>query len=104
MIIMVPFYLSIYLAPVGNILLRTKLFPFFIILGSFFLFFGVILRIVGPLTIKNKFSMKIEADSNCLVQSGIYKYIRHPLYLAVLIISLSGSIIFSCRFNWIIVT
>jgi protein-S-isoprenylcysteine O-methyltransferase Ste14 len=73
-------------------------------MGSSFLIFGVILRILGLLTIKNNFSMKIEADSsNCLVQSGIYKYIRHPLYLAILIISLSGSIIFSCIFNWIIV-
>jgi protein-S-isoprenylcysteine O-methyltransferase Ste14 len=104
MIIMVPFYLSIYLAPVENIVVRTKLFPSFIILGSFLLFLGLGLRITGLLTIKNNFSMLIEADdSNRLVRSGIYKYIRHPLYLAILIISLSGSIIFSCIFNWIIV-
>jgi protein-S-isoprenylcysteine O-methyltransferase Ste14 len=84
--------------------LRTKLFPVFIILGSSFLILGIILRILGLLTIKNNFSTRVEADNtNYLVQSGIYKNIRHPLYLAILIISSSGSIIFSCVFNWIIV-
>lgn len=103
-IIMVPFYLSIYLAPVENVLSEIRLFQVSVILGFVVLFFGVILRIIGLITIKNNFSMAIEADkSNRLVLSGIYKYIRHPLYLAILIISSSGSIMFACRFNWILV-
>jgi protein-S-isoprenylcysteine O-methyltransferase Ste14 len=102
--IMIPFYLSIYLAPVENILVQKNLSYILIMTGFSILLVGVIIRISSLLTLKQNFSLAIESDTtNFIVAKGLYKYIRHPLYLAVLVISMSGCIIFSCIIIWIFV-
>ena len=100
--ILLPFYLSIYLAPVEHILLKYNLHTYMVLTGFLLLFFAVILRITAMLTIRINFSMHVEAGKdNYLVIHGIYKYIRHPMYLALLLMSVSGNIIFSSRIVWI---
>ena len=55
-------------------------------LGGFILLFGII---IGLLAIKEhkrgNFNIRPDIKENCeLVTSGIYKYVRHPMYLSVL--------------------
>jgi len=100
--ILFPFYLSIYLAPVEFILLKPGIYSFMIITGFTILILGIALRIIAMVTLRNNFSMAIESnDTGGLVVNGIYAYIRHPLYLGSLLISFSGSIIFSCLVCWL---
>lgn len=104
MSILIPFYLSIYMPPAEHFVMKHKLYYVLIIIGFILLITGILLRICSFLTLKRNFSLAIEADrSNKLVVNGIYSHIRHPLYLASLITSLAGSIIFSCILTWIFV-
>jgi protein-S-isoprenylcysteine O-methyltransferase Ste14 len=100
--LIIPFYLAIYLSPVEFVLRGQKLNPAMIFSGFMLLCAGIIIRLAGLLKLKNNFSTAIETRNNSnLVTTGIYRYIRHPLYLASFMISAAGSLIFSCLFTWI---
>lgn len=76
---MVPFYLSIYLAPIEHILIKNNLHFILIAVGFTILILGIILRILALLKLRENFSMVVESsDKNSLVVNGMYKYIRHP--------------------------
>lgn len=101
-LIMVPFYLSIYLAPIEHILIKNNLHFILIAVGFTILILGIILRILALLKLRENFSMVVESsDKNSLVVNGMYKYIRHPLYMASLFIAVSGCILFTCIITWI---
>lgn len=51
------------------------------------------ITISSLLTLKNKFSILPEANS--LVNKGIYKYLRHPLYFAYILSMISSMLIFN---------
>jgi len=57
---------------------------------------GYIIRVISIRTLKNKLSWRIFTPSN-LVMKGIYKYIRHPMYLGGLIMGLGIFLFFT---NW----
>jgi protein-S-isoprenylcysteine O-methyltransferase Ste14 len=100
--IMIPFYLTVYFAPIENILVRNKLYLTLIAIGFSILIFGIFLRILSLLKLRENFSMVVESgDKNSLIVGGLYKYIRHPLYLATILIAVSGCLIFTCYFTWI---
>ncbi len=102
--IMVPFYLSVYLAPLEYVLLNYRLNAFLIASGFSIFGAGAVLRITALVTLGKNFSVVLKfGDNTRLVVTGIYRYIRHPLYLAVLLISVSGSAIFSCRITWVFI-
>jgi protein-S-isoprenylcysteine O-methyltransferase Ste14 len=102
--IVVPFYLSLYLTTLEYWLTKPELHIGTIIAGFALLYFGIILRIIALLTLSQGFSTAIEAKADSkLVTSGVYKYIRHPLYSTVFIMAMSGSIIFSSTYCWLIV-
>ena len=101
LLIMLPFYLCIYLAPVECLLLGYAFHNALIILGFTMFAAGLILRILAFLTLGRNFSVAVKfSDQSRLVESGVYRYIRHPLYLALILISSSGCLVFSCRFAW----
>jgi len=101
-LIMVPFYLCIFLAPVENIVFERGLHYGAIITGLILLVAGIIIRIISVVTLGKNFSFVVEAGSeNRLVTKGIYRHLRHPAYLASLLLSVAGCVIFSCVFAWI---
>ena len=104
MLFVIPFYLCVYLSPLEYILLKPELVMIRIVGGYFIFYLAIITRFISYKTIGNNFSVGIEVkgDSNLMV-NGIYKYIRHPLYFSIFMISVSGTIIFSCLFMWIFV-
>jgi protein-S-isoprenylcysteine O-methyltransferase Ste14 len=104
LLIMVPFFLVLYLSPVEYLQFGYPLHRFPVFLGFLVLLTGVAVRIAAMVTLRRNFSVAIkQSDQNQLVVNGIYRYIRHPLYLALLIISCSGCIVFICRLAWILV-
>ena len=101
-LIMVPFYLALDLAPIEYIIINNKLYVLLIVIGFLILILGVSLRILSLLKLRENFSLIIESgDKNFLIADGIYKHIRHPLYLASLFIAASGCIIFTCIITWL---
>ena len=84
------FYMSIYLAPAEHVILKTSLHTGLIITGFLFLITGIILRILSLAKLGNNFSIFVEAgEENSLVTGGLYRYIRHPLYLTSLMLAVS---------------
>lgn len=103
-LVMIPFFLSIYLAPAEYLLLKPgSHFPL-IIVGFIVLLLGVILRLWSMIILNKSFSVFIGSrEDNKLVMFGPYRLIRHPLYLASIIMSISSCVIFSCVIVWIFV-
>jgi protein-S-isoprenylcysteine O-methyltransferase Ste14 len=74
------------------------------------LIFGIILSSIATVVnakaridIKNGYSMLIEKlDDHKLITTGIYKYIRHPIYTAVLLITLSACIALEGKWSLIL--
>lgn len=64
-----------------------------IFLGTFFIIIGVLMRIMGFIELKDKNYWRI-ISKNYFIESGIYKYIRHPMYSGSIIIFLGLCIIF----------
>lgn len=102
--IVVPFYMSLYLTTFEYWLAKPLLHTGTLVAGFVLLYLGIIFRIVALLTLRQGFSRAIEAKADSkLVTSGVYKYVRHPLYSTVFIMAMSGSIIFSCTYCWLLV-
>lgn len=64
-----------------------------IILGTLFIIIGAIVRVFGFIELKDKCYWRI-IPKNYFIESGIYKYIRHPMYSGSIIIFLGLCIIF----------
>jgi protein-S-isoprenylcysteine O-methyltransferase Ste14 len=68
-------------------------------IGFLLIFIGLIVRIKSILTLKQQFTYTVtKIDNHELIESGLYKKIRHPGYLGQLIIFLGISTSLS---NWI---
>jgi protein-S-isoprenylcysteine O-methyltransferase Ste14 len=61
-------------------------FPILSYLGFFLIFLGVAIHWIGILTLKRQFAtMVVVSEGHKLVDTGIYKFIRHPIYTAILL-------------------
>ena len=86
----IPFFLLL-LLPI-YFLFVDQYTPRIVNIVVFFLLFlaGVLIRLKGYIDLGTNFSDKVELKSNqILVNYGIYKYIRHPLYLASFLMIIS---------------
>lgn len=71
----------------------------FFAIGSVFAIIGLIIRVTSILTLKQQFTYTVtKIDNHELVETGLYKSIRHPGYLGQLIIFLGISTALS---NWL---
>ncbi len=71
----------------------------FFVIGSIFAIIGLIIRVTSILTLKQQFTYTVtKIDNHELIETGIYKIIRHPGYLGQLIIFLGISTSLS---NWL---
>jgi protein-S-isoprenylcysteine O-methyltransferase Ste14 len=71
----------------------------FFVLGSILILIGLIVRVTSILTLKKQFTYTVtKVDNHELVETGLYKNIRHPGYLGQLIIFLGISV---CLSNWL---
>jgi protein-S-isoprenylcysteine O-methyltransferase Ste14 len=71
----------------------------FFIIGSVVTITGLIIRILSIIKLKHQFTYTVtRIENHELIESGLYKVIRHPGYLGQLIIFLGISI---CLSNWL---
>jgi len=78
-----------------------RLYPWdtFFITGAILVIVGLIIRISSILTLKEQFTFTVtKIENHALIETGLYKMIRHPGYLGQLIIFLGISTSLS---NWI---
>jgi protein-S-isoprenylcysteine O-methyltransferase Ste14 len=67
----------------GNL---SNLYPFMVILGCILLAAGIIIRIIAVATLNTQFTIQVSIqDKHELVENGIYRQIRHPAYLGLLL-------------------
>lgn len=78
---------------------RVHLWDIFFIIGFVLIALGLTIRILSILTLKQYFTYSVaKVDDHKLIQTGLYKVIRHPGYLGQLIIFIGISISLS---NWL---
>jgi protein-S-isoprenylcysteine O-methyltransferase len=69
------------------------------IIGSVLALIGLIIRVTSILTLKKQFTYTVtKIDNHELIETGVYKFIRHPGYLGQLIIFLGIATALS---NWL---
>jgi protein-S-isoprenylcysteine O-methyltransferase Ste14 len=74
-------------------------FPIISYVGFFLIFLGIVVNWTGILTLKKQWSsVVIIKDNHQLIDHGIYKYIRHPIYSAVILVLLGFCLALA---NWI---
>lgn len=71
----------------------------FFVIGMTLIIFGFMIRIFSILTLKQYFTYSVaKVENHKIIETGLYKYIRHPGYLGQLMLFLGISISIS---NWI---
>ena len=71
----------------------------FIIIGAILILSGLIIRISSIITLKRQYTYTVtRIEDHKLIESGLYKFIRHPGYLGLLTIFLGISTALS---NWL---
>ncbi len=71
----------------------------FFIIGTILALIGLIIRVTSILTLKQQFTYTVtRIENHELIETGLYKRIRHPGYLGQLIIFLGIS---TCLSNWL---
>ena len=71
----------------------------FFVIGSVLEIIGLIIRVNSILTLKQQFTYSVtRIENHELIETGLYKHIRHPGYLGQLIIFLGISVTLS---NWL---
>jgi protein-S-isoprenylcysteine O-methyltransferase len=77
----------------------SALFPFLGYLGCLFIAFGVTIRFIAVTTLKQQFTTKVSIiERHKIVETGIYKMIRHPAYLGYLASLLGIGLVLG---NWV---
>ena len=71
----------------------------FFVIGSFLVLTGLIIRVTSIMKLRQQFTYTVtKIENHELIETGLYKIIRHPGYLGQLIIFLGISI---CLSNWL---
>jgi protein-S-isoprenylcysteine O-methyltransferase len=74
-------------------------FWFMVYLGCLFIAFGVTIRLIAVTTLKQQFTTKVSIiEGHKIVETGIYKIIRHPAYLGYLAVMLGIGLVLG---NWV---
>jgi len=72
--------------------------------GIFLIVIVLVVRWIAILTLKKSFTVQVAVSENQqIVQSGIFKYIRHPSYLGSLISFFGLALVFNNRLTLIII-
>jgi protein-S-isoprenylcysteine O-methyltransferase Ste14 len=99
-----PYILSVIVSILEYELTDIKTVWFLSLLGVFFFIIGSTIQISGLIKLGDKFSNVVELQNDHdLVKSGIYKIIRHPIYLGIILMSFSSILILNTIYPLIFV-
>jgi protein-S-isoprenylcysteine O-methyltransferase Ste14 len=84
--IVLPFFATMFVSILEAVQTNHHWNRIFFVVGIILLLLGIFVRLMALIQIGKGFSVKIEKSiDQCIVMDGIYKYVRHPLYLASII-------------------
>jgi protein-S-isoprenylcysteine O-methyltransferase Ste14 len=73
------------------------------IMGFAMLFYGLGIFAAGRISLGKQFSFKVRVrPDHRLVTSGLYSYVRHPIYLGVILYALSAPIILESLYGFVV--
>jgi len=73
------------------------------VLGLILFLIGLTIRLIGKRTLGKYYSYALKTSPDHeLIQKGLYRYIRHPIYLAVIIYGLGVPLFFSSLYGFIL--
>jgi protein-S-isoprenylcysteine O-methyltransferase Ste14 len=76
----------------------------FMISGIIICILATIIRLKGHFDLGRGFSTRVEKQGNHkLVTTGIYRFIRHPMYLAIILLLTGSCIMLKAVFSWVFV-
>jgi protein-S-isoprenylcysteine O-methyltransferase Ste14 len=100
-LIAVPYYLVMAGPLVEHLYLQWEGGYWHWILGGMWFVGAIFFRVRGHLDLQRGFSMAIEeVEQARLVQTGLYAYIRHPLYLGNLCLFVACPLFMATRYCW----
>jgi protein-S-isoprenylcysteine O-methyltransferase Ste14 len=80
---------------IGLLSLNIKLALLVATIGAAFILMGTIINIMGRLKLKGNWSNQIRIyENHTLIKTGIYRYIRHPLYSSTILMIYGFSFLF----------
>jgi len=94
--IMCSYWLAMGIAVIDAVKINHHWYTGISIFGILIILIGMILRILGLIKLGKGFSVKVERnEGQVLVTNGLYKVVRHPLYLATLL-QITGTLLMLC--------
>ena len=101
-LIVIPFLLVLVGPPMEYLYFRREPGSLTLILGALFFLLGTLFRAKGRTDLQRAFSVFIEnRPGHDLVESGLYKAIRHPLYLGDIFLFVACSLFLGAQVPWI---
>jgi len=97
-------FLAVLAAPFGeHLCCRTVPHTGEMVTGSLFLLAGTVIRARGLVDLGRNFSMAIEKlPGHSLVAKGLYRCLRHPLYLGNILLFLACPLMLGGRWSWLV--
>ena len=87
--------LTIFLVRLNWFIIPQPWFTLTSYLGLFLYTIGISFRYIGTLTLGKYFTRNVEIENNHqLISTGLYKYLRHPLYLGLFLLGISTSLVY----------
>lgn len=101
--ILITFIFTLTAIPFESLYFQRPINHWLFWLGVTLCIFALFIRVKGQLDLRYGFSTRIEKQENHkLVTAGLYSIVRHPLYLAMILLLIGANIMLSARYSWII--
>jgi protein-S-isoprenylcysteine O-methyltransferase Ste14 len=102
--ILLTFIITLVAVPIEYIYLQKQASWPMMITGIVICLLATLIRVKGHLDLKYSFSTRVEKQNmHDLVTNGIYRVIRHPMYLAIILLLIGACIMLKSLFSWIFV-
>ncbi len=103
LLIAVPYYIIMVGAMIEYFWFEISPDLIFMISGGIFFLGATLIRAKAHIDLGTAFSMFIEKDAESgIVRSGLYAHIRHPLYLANILLFVACPLFLRSRFTWVV--
>jgi protein-S-isoprenylcysteine O-methyltransferase Ste14 len=103
-LVMVPWALTIVGSLLEYVALHRQPSLVGLTLGALLGVLGLVLRISGLRSLGRHFAVAVQVpEHQMLVQEGLYRYLRHPLYLGNLLLMFSLALLLGVTYTWVAV-